>query len=70
MPLGMRHALYALSRHSESQALEYKNCFDNVMEVEEWKMDDDPSEYNFLICDILNLQKDLYWQKWIHNTLP
>jgi hypothetical protein len=25
---------------------------DNVVEVEECKMDDDPSEYNFLISDI------------------
>ena len=28
---------------------------DIVVAVEEWKTDDDPSEYNFLICDILNL---------------
>ena len=32
-----------------------KSKSENVVAVEEWKMDDDPSEYNFLICDILNL---------------
>ena len=40
-----------------------KSKSDNVMEVEEWKMDDDPSEYNFLISDNLNLQEALYQQK-------
>ena len=28
---------------------------DSVVTVEEWKTDDDPSEYIFLISDILNL---------------
>ena len=28
---------------------------DNVVAVEAWKTDDDPSEYKFLISDILNL---------------
>ena len=32
-----------------------KSKSDNVVAVEEWKTDDDPSEYNFLISDILNL---------------
>ena len=32
-----------------------KSKSDNVVAVEEWKTDDNPSEYNFLICDILNL---------------
>ena len=32
-----------------------KSKSDNVVVVEEWKTDDDPSEYNFLISDILNL---------------
>ena len=32
-----------------------KSKSDNVVAVEEWKMDDDPSEYNILISDILNL---------------
>ena len=40
-----------------------KSKSDNVMEVEEWKMDDDPSEYKFLISDNLNLQEALYQQK-------
>ena len=31
----------------------------NFVAVEEWKTDDDPSEYNLLISDILNLQKAL-----------
>ena len=35
---------------------------DNVVAVEEWKTDDDPSEYNMLISDILNLQKALNGQ--------
>ena len=32
-----------------------KSKSDNVVAVEEWKTDDDPSEKIFLICDILNL---------------
>jgi hypothetical protein len=32
-----------------------KSKSDNVVAVEEWKTDDDPSEYNFLISDILTL---------------
>ena len=36
-----------------------KSKSDNVVAVEEWKADDDPSEYNFLISDILNLNKAL-----------
>ena len=32
-----------------------KSKGENVVAVEEWKTDDDQSEYNFLICDILNL---------------
>ena len=32
-----------------------KSKSDNFVAVEEWKTDDNPSEYNFLICDILNL---------------
>ena len=40
-----------------------KSKSDNVVAVEEWKMDDDPSEYNFSICDILNLKEALYKQK-------
>jgi hypothetical protein len=32
-----------------------KSKNDNVVQVEECKMDDDPSEYNFLIFDTLNL---------------
>ena len=32
-----------------------KSKSDNVVAVEEWKTDDDPSEYNFSISDILNL---------------
>ena len=32
-----------------------KSKSDTVVSVGQWKMDDDPSEYNFLICDILNL---------------
>jgi hypothetical protein len=51
--------------HNNGQAFLIENLFnltdlkksksDNVVEVEEWKTDDDPSEYNFLISDILNL---------------
>ena len=33
-----------------------KSKSDNAVAVEEWQGDDDPSEYNFLICDILNLK--------------
>ena len=40
-----------------------KSKSDNVVAVEEWEMDDDPSEYNFLISDFLNLEKVHYWQK-------
>jgi hypothetical protein len=32
-----------------------KSKSDNVVAVEEWKTDDDPSEYNFLNSNILNL---------------
>ena len=32
-----------------------KSKSDSVVAVEEWKADDDPSEYIFLISDILNL---------------
>ena len=32
-----------------------KSKSDNVVAVEEWKTNDDPSEYNFLISNILNL---------------
>ena len=32
-----------------------KSKSDNVVAVEEWKTDDDPSEYNILISDVLNL---------------
>ena len=32
-----------------------KSKSDNVVAVEEWKTDDDPSEFNFSISDILNL---------------
>ena len=31
-----------------------KSKSDNVVVVDEWKTDDDPPEYNFLICDVLN----------------
>ena len=31
-----------------------KSKSDNVVAVEEWKTDDDPSEYNFSISNILN----------------
>ena len=40
-----------------------KSKSDNVVAVEEWKTDDDPSEYNFLISDILNQLRALYRQK-------
>ena len=32
-----------------------KSISDNVVAVREWKTDDDPSGYNFLISDIFNL---------------
>ena len=32
-----------------------KSKSDNVVAVEEWKLDDDPSECNFSISDIFNL---------------
>jgi hypothetical protein len=32
-----------------------KSKSDTFVAVEEWMTDDDPSEYNFLIYDILNL---------------
>ena len=40
-----------------------KSKSDNFVAVEEWKTDDDPSEYNFLIYDILNLLIALYQQQ-------
>ena len=40
-----------------------KSNSNNVVAVEEWKIGDDPSEYNFLIPDILNLWKALNRQK-------
>ena len=55
--------------HNTGQALLIETLFnltelkksksDTVVAVEEWKTDDDPSEYNFLISDVLNLQKAL-----------
>ena len=51
--------------HGNSQAFLIEKLFnltqlkeskiDNVVAVEEWKTDDDPSEYNILISDVLNL---------------
>ena len=51
--------------HNTGQALLIETLFnltelkksksDTVVAVEEWKTDDDPSEYNFLISDVLNL---------------